>query len=276
MLIKGDVSYREDLTELWHTVFGDEYAYIDLFFKKEYALCDTFADIVDDRIVSVLYLLNCRVDFNGTTYNGKYLYAAATHPDYRSQGFMGKLINEAIDYCKTASDIDFISLVPANDGLYDYYGKFGFKTAFYRYETSVKSGANTASDSSYRTAELTVSDLLRLMSNFKGDRFYFCEKDMAYALNCVKYSDYVFYKTKSDDGYFAVNKDDKTVLDFISKENKTECNFNDLVFNSNSYFTVYSPYNLSFFSDCKKVRYGMIHSFNEVEFKDIYMSYALD
>jgi len=276
MLIKGDAFYREELKELWHTVFGDDYAYINLFFKNEYSLCDTFAEIVDGKVVSVLYLLDCRVDFNGGTYNGKYLYAAATHPDYRSRGLMGKLIIEAIDYCKNNSGIDFISLVPANDGLYDYYGKFGFKTAFYRCEAAVTASVNASSEYCYCKAELTESELLRLMSNFKGNRFYFCKKDISYALDCVKYSDYVFYKTNSGDGYFAVNAEDKTVLDFISTDDKAEKNINEFISSFNGDFTVLSPYNLCLYGSSKRVRYGMIYAFNNVDFNDIYMSYALD
>lgn len=276
MLIKGDPLYCEELKELWHTVFGDDYDYINLFFKKEYSLCDTFAEVIDGKIVSVLYLLNCRIDFNSETYKGKYLYAAATHPDYRSRGLMGKLINEALDYCKNASDTDFISLVPANDGLYDYYGKFGFETALYRYETTVETKGKAIPDRYYGQAELHGCELLRLMSNYRGNRFYFCQEDMAYALDCVQHSDYIFYKTESDDAYFAVNMEDKTVLDFISTEDKTEENINDLISELSDEFTVYSPYDFKTYGNSKKARYGMMYSFNGVDFKDIYMSYALD
>lgn len=276
MLIKGHALYRKDLSELWHTVFGDDYDYINLFFKNEYSLCDTFAEIIDGRAVSVLYLLNCRIDFNGKIYKGKYLYAAATHPDYRSRGLMGKLINEALAYCKSSSDVDFISLVPANDGLYGYYGKFGFKEAFYRYETAVEVTDTVTSDSLYSKAELSEKDLIRLLNNFKGNRFYFSEKDMAYAFDCVKHSDYSFYKTSSDDGYYAVNAEDKTVLDFISAEDNAEKNIAGLIFTLNGEYKIYSPYNLSEYGKTVKVRYGMIHSFNGVDFNDIYMSYALD
>lgn len=276
MLIKGNALYRKDLTELWHTVFGDDYDYINLFFKNEYSLCDTFAEIIDGKAVSVLYLLDCRVDYSGKTYKGKYLYAAATHPDYRSRGLMGKLINEALTYCENAWDIDFISLVPANDGLYGYYGKFGFKEAFYRYETAVKVTDTVTSDSCYSKAELTALELLRLMGNYKGNRFYFPEKDMAYALDCVKHSDYGFYKTSSDDGYFVFNTEDKTVFDFISTDDNAENNIKGLISEMNGSVTVFSPYGLNSYGKSLKVRYGMIHSFNGVDFKDIYMSYALD
>ncbi len=274
MLIKGDSSYCESLKELWSIVFGDEYEYINLFFEKEYSLCDTFAELCDGRIVSVLYLLDCRVNFNGVTYKGKYLYAAATHPGYRSRGLMAKLINEAIDYCKSNSEIDFISLVPANDGLYDYYGKFGFSTAFYRYITDINSSEKGASDSKFIKVELSEADLLKLMGNLKDNRFYYCEKDMQYAVDCVKYSDYAFYKTASANCYFAFNSEDRTVLDFVStKENAVE-NVNSLLLKLKGSFKVYSPEALS--GDSKKVRYGMIHSFIGVDFSDIYMSYALD
>ena len=59
--------------------------------------------------MSMLFLLDC-------TYNGQqgaYVYAVATHPDYRKQGFMQK----CIDYSQTL-DYDFLCLVPAEAYLF--------------------------------------------------------------------------------------------------------------------------------------------------------------
>ena len=72
--------------------------------------------------MSMLFLLDC-------TYNGQqgaYVYAVATHPDYRKQGFMQK----CIDYSQ-ALDYDFLCLVPAEAYLFDVYAKFGFQSLLF-------------------------------------------------------------------------------------------------------------------------------------------------
>ena len=77
---------------------------------------------VGERLVSMLFLLDC-------TYNGQqgaYVYAVATHPDYRKQGFMQK----CIDYSQ-ALDYDFLCLVPAEAYLFDVYAKFGFQSLLF-------------------------------------------------------------------------------------------------------------------------------------------------
>ena len=100
------IEFTEDVTQivdLWHRVFGDDEAYIRFFLDNcRHKRC--VGAFVGERLVSMLFLLDC-------TYNGQqgaYVYAVATHPDYRKQGFMQK----CIDYSQ-ALDYDFLCLVPA-------------------------------------------------------------------------------------------------------------------------------------------------------------------
>lgn len=89
----------------------------------------------------MLFLLDC-------TYNGQqgaYVYAVATHPDYRKQGFMQK----CIDYSQ-ALDYDFLCLVPAEAYLFDVYAKFGFQSLLFGTATP------TQLDDSWQTAGAQV------------------------------------------------------------------------------------------------------------------------
>lgn len=109
------------IVDLWHRVFGDDEAYIRFFLDNcRHKRC--VGAFVGERLVSMLFLLDC-------TYNGQqgaYVYAVATHPNYRKQGFMQK----CIDYSQ-ALDYDFLCLVPAEAYLFDVYAKFGFQSLLF-------------------------------------------------------------------------------------------------------------------------------------------------
>ena len=91
MLIETKDKYIDSLIKLWNKVFGDDEDYIKLFFKDAYYDCECFAEIYDDEVVSAFYLLKCIIKLDGKIYNGRYLYAAATLPEYRNKGLMGKV-----------------------------------------------------------------------------------------------------------------------------------------------------------------------------------------
>ena len=78
----------------------------------------------------MLFLLESSVCFQGQENRAAYLYAAATLPQYRSRGIMGGMIRFAADFCRSAG-FHSIVLVPAEESLFGYYGRSGFKTAFY-------------------------------------------------------------------------------------------------------------------------------------------------
>ena len=76
---------------------------------------------IDNETVSMLFLLPCIFDDTLRKYNAFYLYAAATDKLHRKNGYMERLINNALEDC------DLVFLRPASEKLCDYYEKFGFK-----------------------------------------------------------------------------------------------------------------------------------------------------
>lgn len=271
MLIKGDLSYCEGLTELWHNVFGDDYDYIDYFFEKAYPYCDTFITLSDGKPASAFYLLPCYIDYEGKRYKGKYLYAAATLPEYRGKGLMAELINEAIFYCRNSSETDFISLVPADEGLYGYYGRFGFKTAMYRYETGI-------SDSFYCSGYISEkiensSEFYNLRDKLSVNKFIFDECLSDYVFSSMINEGCTFGKIHGG-GYFIC--DGETVYEFISFDGE---NISHSCFKGRT--EAYSPSDLSFCGESRAVPFGMIYPCcneltREWNFTDIYMNLALN
>ena len=260
MLIESKNEYTDSLVELWHKVFGDDEKYIKLFFKEAYYDSDCFAEISDGKIVSAFYLLKCIIKYDGKIYNGRYLYAAATLPEYRGEGFMAKLIKEAQDYIKD-NDIDFIALVPASDSLYDYYGRFGFKEAMYKYKYSVNH--ETATMRAYREI-MDSNEFCRIRSLSGENMLVYNDIGNAYAFDCMKYWDTrVFYI--NENSYYAEGEE------LLCSDNETAVNFiNNLCGES----TIYTNCKIA---GAEKIRNGMIYALDDtVDFKDIYMNIALD
>ena len=260
MLIEQKDRYVPSLISLWHKVFGDDVDYIKLFFKQAYFDSECFAEVIDDEVVSCLYLLKSKIKCNGKAYNGRYLYAAATLPEYRGKGIMSELIREAQNYAE-GEKLDFIALVPANDGLYDYYSAFGFTEAMYKYRL------DTDRDTSTMKAYREISDskeFCKIRSSAECDMLVYNDICNAYAFECLSYSGTrVFYL--SDNAYYAEGEE------LLSSDSESAIN---LINNLSGESVVYTNCPLE---KAEKIRNGMIyHLRNEIKNKEIYMNIALD
>lgn len=277
MLIEPKENFKKPLADLWHEVFGDDYGYINLLFDFEFDICDTFVKECDGKIVSALYLLRCNIDFEEKQYHGRYLYAAATSPEYRGKGIMGELIKEAQKHCEK-ENLDFISLVPGNDGLYDYYSKFGFETAMHRYETEIRNLPHSNGGELTEIASLNEVEKLRHLLG--KNKFYYEKEDMKYAFGCIIGADGVFLRNTSD-SYFITDEDRKTVYEFISDQGNLENNIIKLLSHFGGDIKIYSPYDLSEYGESKAEKFGMIYPINSElkrkwKYTDIYMNLALN
>lgn len=126
-----------ELKSLWKTVFGDGDDVIDPFFDGVAQFSDTYAYRVDGKIVSAFYLIDASLQVNRETRPAKYLFAAATLPEYRGNGYMKKLIRYAADVQKKAGIAD-IFLFPANESLYNFYESLGFVCTFRERECQIR------------------------------------------------------------------------------------------------------------------------------------------
>ena len=107
---------KQDTIYLWNKVFGDSEDEISFFIENS-KHAESITYYRDHKIASMLCLVECSVD----GVKGKYIYAACTDPKYQRSGFMSELISRAKE--KTEN---FLCLIPANEGLIDFYKKRGF------------------------------------------------------------------------------------------------------------------------------------------------------
>ncbi len=237
--------YEETLKSLWHRVFGDSYSYIELIFNKRFGECVLcFAEIENDEAVSAFYLLKSRLHYGGEDFEGYYLYAAATDVKHRGKSIMSKLIREAQLYCEKTG-YDFISLVPSEKSLYDYYGRFAFVSAMY----CVTADVDVSADESVITAENYYARRNRLCKN----HIIFDEQAFMYAAYCLKKTGYDFYLNGDS---ISIKNSDGEILEVLSNG--------------------YSESGLS-----EKYPFGMLYPINselkrDWNYTDIYMNIALD
>ncbi len=274
MLIDTE-KYIPSLKKLWYGVFGDSEEYISLIFDKGYTPSEVFATVSGEEVVSALYLLKCNISVGEKVLSGRYLYAAATSPEHRKQGLMSKLICEAKEYI-AANNIDFIALVPANENLYGYYRGFGFETLMYNFcSVAAEKGKSCVTDK----ISDSVESIMRMRDSYRGAKLTFEIPEMKYAVSCLDFAGYSFYKN-SDDSYYITDNDSSEVIEYISSEENFRENTELLLSRLGEGTVITSPYDLSGFCESRKQKFGMVYfvsdNLKNIFKSGIYMNIALD
>lgn len=109
------------LKRMWESVFLEDEEVTEYFFEKIFA--DTVIPVIrlDGEIASSLFLLDCKIG----SYRGKCVYCAMTKYNHRGKGYMKNLLDFSYAWC-IQNNFDFLTLVPAEKPLFDYYAKCGF------------------------------------------------------------------------------------------------------------------------------------------------------
>lgn len=129
MIRFSDNNDIKKIVTLWHEAFGDGEDEIKFFLANRFRPENTVVYEINGEIASMLFLLEGKMSINGIDYDSYYLYAACTLKKYRGRGFMGELLRFA-EKIASERNINFICLLPGESSLYDFYERFGYKTAF--------------------------------------------------------------------------------------------------------------------------------------------------
>ncbi|NLG25954.1 MAG: GNAT family N-acetyltransferase [Clostridiales bacterium] len=127
---------RGAIMALWSACFGDPpgalAAYFNLRHRDEYM--PVWAQ--DGAIVGMLSMLPVALRVGGASYPGRYVFAVATDPAWRGRGISTQLLAFAHDWMRQ-NGVRLSALVPADQGLFDFYGRRGYKTYFYQRRLSL-------------------------------------------------------------------------------------------------------------------------------------------
>lgn len=122
LLTKADAPQA---AKLWSLVFGDEEAVVLEFFRlfgdqEGFGACAE----ISGRIAAAAYAPD-GMDYmapDGSVRSGVYLYAVATHPDYREMGLARKVCNLLKETAWTQGK-DYLFTRPSEESLYDWYAR---------------------------------------------------------------------------------------------------------------------------------------------------------
>ena len=144
------------LKALFAEAFGDEGGFIDTFFDT--AFSENHARVIykDNKIVAMLYWFDC--EYSG----GKlaYIYAVATAKEYRGRGVCKALMEFTHAHLSALGYIGAI-LKPAEDSLFDFYSRLGYKNATRISEISLKSATQGC-----QFSKISANEYARLRRDF--------------------------------------------------------------------------------------------------------------
>lgn len=150
------------IAQIWKTCFGDEEEYIDFYLNNRMTEDNMLIICEDGRAVSMAGFLPVRYLCDGEYVDARYVYAAATLPEYRRRGHAGRILQFAHEHYGQP-----LILAPAEEGLVRYYERMGFQRAFpdtrVRMQQDMEALALPEEDEEkYRMSPITAEEYVRL------------------------------------------------------------------------------------------------------------------
>ena len=164
------------LKHIWKICFGDEDSYIDFYFSQKYKENETVVLLESDIICAMATMIHVKMLMpDGKKVDISMLYAIATLPNYQGQGYSAQLISFCNQYLKR-KDKAFSILVPAEQSLFDFYKKRGYKKAFYNRSVKLTGQQiltfNTSMDQEGWVQAVTASEYNRRRRSLLAGRLY--------------------------------------------------------------------------------------------------------
>lgn len=118
--------------ELWNRCFHDDEAFTDFYFRRRYS-DEIHMDIYEKgQMIAALQMLPYPMGWQGRIIPMAYISGACTHPDFRKQKVMRRLLNKT--HRKMYRDgVGLSTLIPAEPWLFEYYASSGYSPIF-RYQ----------------------------------------------------------------------------------------------------------------------------------------------
>jgi predicted acetyltransferase len=127
MITYADVSHLAELKALWQICFpSDPDEFIEPFFDFFFNTDEILVDLEDNRPVAALQMTPYPIQTPNAARRGCYLSGVMTHPDFRMQGRMGRLLNASTEEMRNEG-FDYAFLIPQDNDLAAMYAKYGYR-----------------------------------------------------------------------------------------------------------------------------------------------------
>ena len=150
---------KTKVKELWQLCFHDDERFVNLLFDNLYRDENTVCFEKGGKVTTALQMLPYRMSFGETSLNVSYISGAATRPEYRNRGLMGRLLKKSFEIMRSRN-IPLSALIPAESWLYDYYASKGYASVFFRQELNFSSAHRFYGDGYHRVA-MSMDELYR-------------------------------------------------------------------------------------------------------------------
>jgi ribosomal protein S18 acetylase RimI-like enzyme len=121
---------RNTVLNLWLLCFPDDSEYAGFFLNHLYRPETVLLAFAGEKAAGMAHILPCTIRGpGGTVCNARYIYAVATHPNFRNRGVCSVLIKRILaDMYENNEPVALLK--PASDSLFNYYRRFGFVPVF--------------------------------------------------------------------------------------------------------------------------------------------------
>ncbi|MCT4584321.1 MAG: GNAT family N-acetyltransferase [Peptostreptococcaceae bacterium] len=111
---------KNEVREIWDYCFEDSKEYQDFYFENIYKDKNTIIGYENDKIIASLQLNNHIINLNSINISCPYIVGVSTLPEYRGNGIMKKIMDEAFFNISKSNNICI--LMPIDHRLYRKYG----------------------------------------------------------------------------------------------------------------------------------------------------------
>jgi GNAT superfamily N-acetyltransferase len=130
MIRLGEEKDKEALKAMWKECFPDDTEeFTAFYFEQVYKKDETLVYEENNEPVASLQMIPYSFKTGTALSPAAYISGAMTHPGFRRKGYMSRLLNASFAIMQ-ARGYDYTFLIPQDDALFRFYGKFGYTEAF--------------------------------------------------------------------------------------------------------------------------------------------------
>lgn len=172
------MNLKEQTRQLWERCFNDPEDFTDLYFRTRYTESENLVIREKQQLAAAMQLIPYPMNFEHSRIQTAYISGACTHPDFRNQGIMRRLLQQSFRHMQQ-QHIQLACLIPAENWLFDYYAQSGFEPVFQYSIRAITSLIPTKPDSSVR---------IRTVNHFEEAVYQYLSHRLSLKAWCIQHS----------------------------------------------------------------------------------------